>query len=70
MIAPDALASLFEPFYSEKRADRRGTGLGLSIVRSIVADHGGTIEASSDGPGMGSRFVVTLPLEETLVERD
>lgn len=51
---------LFEPFFTRRR-DQQGTGLGLSIVHQIVTDHGGRISASSDGPGMGSRFTVWLP---------
>jgi CheY-like chemotaxis protein len=31
-------------------------------VRGLVEQHGGTVRAFSDGPGLGSRFVVTLPL--------
>jgi signal transduction histidine kinase len=38
-----------------------GLGLGLALVKSLVGLHGGTIEASSDGPGTGSEFVVRLP---------
>ena len=60
-IAADLLPKLFEPFYSTKQAGR-GTGLGLSISRRVVADHGGTIEVSSE-PGEGTTFVVTLPLQ-------
>ena len=45
----------------ELEAGLRGTGLGLSITHAIVQAHGGRIEAFSDGPGRGSRFVVTLP---------
>lgn len=52
---------LFEPFFTRRR-DGQGIGLGLSIAFRIVADHGGTIEAHSDGPGTGSTFQVTLPL--------
>ena len=53
----------FEPFYTEKRgADERGNGLGLSIVHAIIQDHGGSIEAYSDGPGYGSRFIFRLPI--------
>ncbi len=52
--------NLFEPFFTE-RASGRGTGLGLSISHRIVAEHGGRIQASSDGPGKGSTFRVHLP---------
>jgi signal transduction histidine kinase len=58
---PHVLSRVFEPFFSEKRGERPGTGLGLSIAQAIVADHRGRIEAHSDGPGAGSRFVVMLP---------
>ncbi len=37
--------------------------IGLVVTYRIVQDHGGTIEAFSDGPGRGSRFQLTLPLE-------
>jgi PAS domain S-box-containing protein len=40
-----------------------GLGVGLSLVRGLLLLHGGTIEARSAGPGLGSEFVVRLPLE-------
>ena len=39
-----------------------GLGLGLSIAKGLVEMHGGSISARSDGLGMGSVFVVRLPL--------
>jgi two-component system NtrC family sensor kinase len=57
----EVLEHLFEPFFTRRRSGQ-GTGLGLSIVHRIVADHGGRIEASSEGAGKGSTFRVILPL--------
>ncbi len=39
-----------------------GLGLGLTVVRRLVELHGGTVEAHSRGTGLGSEFVVRLPL--------
>ncbi len=39
-----------------------GLGLGLAIARDLVQLHGGTISASSAGPGQGTEFRVRLPL--------
>ena len=64
-IAPEALATLFEPFTQAVGPDgvgRDGLGLGLALVRSLVALHGGSIEAASEGPGAGSEFRLRLPL--------
>lgn len=56
------LGRVFEPFYTDRRgANEPGTGLGLSITHAVVAEHGGTIRATSDGPGRGARFIVELP---------
>jgi signal transduction histidine kinase len=45
---------------SAYRADG-GLGLGLSLVKALVAMHGGTVEARSEGIGHGSEFIVRLP---------
>jgi PAS domain S-box-containing protein len=63
-MSADTLARIFRPF-EQGSADsvRRygGLGLGLAISRALVEAHGGTIAASSDGPGQGSRLIVRLP---------
>lgn len=61
-MSDDVLRHLYEPFFTRRR-DGKGTGLGLSITYRIVQDHGGEINAFSDGPGCGSRFQIVLPLE-------
>jgi PAS domain S-box-containing protein len=64
-IAPDVLPSVFELFRQADRSlDRAegGLGIGLTLVRTLVALHSGTVEAHSAGIGLGSEFVVRLPL--------
>jgi signal transduction histidine kinase/CheY-like chemotaxis protein len=64
-IAPDMLPRIFELFVQDARAVDRsqgGLGIGLALVRHLVDIHNGSIQAFSDGPGMGSKFVVRFPL--------
>ena len=64
-ISPEVLPRIFDLFVQERQAlDRSqgGLGIGLTIVRSLVERHGGTVSARSDGPGLGSEFIVRLPL--------
>jgi PAS domain S-box-containing protein len=70
-IAPDFLPFVFEPFrQADAKLARRhgGLGLGLAISRQLVELHGGTIRASSAGPGHGATFVVRLPRQANLIE--
>jgi CheY-like chemotaxis protein len=64
-IAPEFLPHVFERFRQADAGMTRehgGLGLGLAITRHLVEMHGGTIEVSSGGRGMGSTFTVKLPL--------
>jgi signal transduction histidine kinase len=56
-IPEDALARIFEPFFSLKA---QGTGLGLAIVKRTVEAHGGRVHASSSRDG--AAFEIELPL--------
>jgi signal transduction histidine kinase/DNA-binding response OmpR family regulator len=63
-IAADRLPNIFELFVQgDQPPDRSqgGLGVGLTLVRSLVALHGGRVEARSDGPGRGSEFTLRLP---------
>src|ERR1019366_2980441 len=60
-MTPEVLENIFEPFYTRSRTGK-GTGLGLSISHRIITQHGGDIEATSDGVGKGSTFIVRLPI--------
>ena len=54
---------IFDHLFTTK-AVGKGTGLGLAIVRQIVIEtHGGTIEVNSH-QGVGTEFVIVLPVSE------
>jgi signal transduction histidine kinase/ActR/RegA family two-component response regulator len=63
-IGPSSLPSIFDRFWREAEGTQRspGVGLGLSIVKELVALHGGTVIAHSEGIGKGSTFTVRLPV--------
>ncbi|MBA3272499.1 MAG: PAS domain-containing protein [Chthoniobacterales bacterium] len=66
-IPQEMLGEMFELFAQGRRSIARsegGLGLGLTISRTLVEMHGGTIVAQSEGEGLGSEFIVRLPVAE------
>jgi signal transduction histidine kinase len=61
-MTPEVLENIFEPFFTRSRTGK-GTGLGLSISHRIITQHGGDIEAASQGLNQGSTFTVRIPLQ-------
>lgn len=60
-IPDDALAHVFEPFFT--RGKKQGTGLGLAICRNIIENHGGDIQVTSE-VGKGTSVRIWLPLRQ------
>ena len=61
----DFLPKMFEPFRQADGSSTRrhgGIGLGLAIVKRLIEAHGGKIQATSAGRGLGSTFLIDLPL--------
>jgi signal transduction histidine kinase len=63
-IPSEVLERIFDPFFTTKKD---GTGLGLTVARRIVRQHNGALDVES-WPGIGTIFVVTLPIQEGLYE--
>jgi signal transduction histidine kinase len=66
-IPPEALDSIFKPFYRVPGVAEPGTGIGLATVFRIVEAHRGEISVWSR-VGEGTRFVVRLPIAERAAE--
>ena len=61
-ISPEYIEQVFKPLARlHTSAEYTGTGLGLTMARKAAAAQGGTIVCNSE-LGVGSEFVVTLPL--------
>ncbi len=72
-IRPEFLPYVFDRFrQADGTTTRRhgGLGLGLAIVKQLVEMHGGSVRAKSPGEGLGSSFVVSLPLLIVHDEKD
>lgn len=64
-LAPESLDRIFGLFVQEQpsgAAGNSGLGIGLALSRSLMAMHGGQLEATSPGIGHGSTFIARLPL--------
>jgi PAS domain S-box-containing protein len=64
-IPREKLAEIFNLFAQLDRTlehQNGGLGIGLTLARQIVELHGGSIEARSEGVGLGSEFVVRMPV--------
>jgi signal transduction histidine kinase len=58
----EEIFGMFSQVASASGRAQGGLGIGLALSRGLVQMHGGTLEASSAGPGQGSEFTVNLPL--------
>ncbi len=66
---PETIPKIFDPFFTTKPLSAQdneptGTGIGLASTQEMIESYGGKIEVDSQ-PGIGSRFIVTLPLTTT-----
>jgi len=63
-MSPETLAGAFTLFFrGEPQSPHgiRGQGIGLTLARHFAELHGGSLTATSDGPGLGSTFSLSLP---------
>lgn len=70
---PSDAERLFERFYRADTSRTRttaGSGIGLTIARAIVQAHGGTLTATSKGPGTGATLRIHFPAHPPARYRD
>ena len=67
------LKKVFKKFYrvqNQETQNIEGAGLGLYISRQIIKNHKGQINVFSEGRGKGTRFMVSLPIDQTFIEEN
>lgn len=67
----EELEHAFEAFHTSgggPEPGEEGLGIGLTLVKEVVEGHGGSVEASSAGPGAGTKFTMRLPVEPEIEE--
>jgi CheY-like chemotaxis protein len=72
-ISPQMLPRVFDIFSQEREAASQrqgGLGIGLTLVANLVRMHGGSVEARSAGLGLGSEFIVRLPLMPKMAQAE
>ena len=70
-IAPEMLPRIFDLFAQGAQTPvgaGRGLGVGLTLAKRLVEMHGGEVQALSEGEGLGSEFIVRLPLDAGTAE--
>ncbi len=55
---------MFSQVDTSLERSRDGLGIGLTLVKTLAEQHGGSATVMSEGLGLGSEFVVRLPLVE------
>ena len=70
-ITREMLPRVFDLFIQGEataQSSQGGLGIGLALARRLIEMHGGSIDASSGGPGHGSTFTIHLPFSTSVVE--
>ena len=66
-IPRELLPSIFDMFVQERTepSGAGGLGLGLGLVKRLIEMHGGSVRASSPGPGQGSTFEMRVAVADS-----
>ena len=60
------LFAKFSRVKDEQHLKVKGTGLGLYVGKVMIENNGGKVWAESDGVGKGSRFIVEIPVAQSV----